>query len=99
MQTLKECFILCLILLLACCVPACKSVPNVPKTVEVVVETPKPLPTWVTVPLPLPPEADTVQQHLEREDALEANDKRYRCKLLAAERLSRGEAVPEGSCQ
>lgn len=98
---IKDFLLLGLILLLASCLPACTSKstrPDLVDQVKVAVEVPKPLPGWVTVALPLPPEADTVEQHLKREDVLEGQVLYSNCRAALADKIARGEKPDPATC-
>lgn len=52
----------------------CRTVPNVPETVTVVVEKQKPIPDWAKTPITVtrPAPATTGREHLRRESSLDA---------------------------
>lgn len=90
------------ILLMAClaaligCGP--KNVKPAVETVTKIVKEPLPLPGWVTIELPLPPEASTVGGKLTRENALEGTVKLANCHRKLADKLSHGQAVDPKTC-
>lgn len=67
------------------------------QTIDKVVEVPKPLPGWATIPLVLPPLKDgRVESHLRREHLLENILDLANCHRALIEKLARGEyADPE----
>lgn len=86
--------------LLMLALTSCATVPNVPKTVTVVVEKFKPLPAWATEPMVKPQLMDgTVGAHLKREEALDAAFDYSNCvrKLLKA--LDTNASVDVKECQ
>lgn len=103
MRLIKDYLILIVILLLASCLPACKTAPKLPELPEAihhVVEEYRPLPGWATIELPLPPlESTTVQGHLKREKALEAIVEQANCHRKLLRQLDAGRAHDSAACR
>jgi hypothetical protein len=73
--------------------------PVLPATVDHVIEVPKPLPAYLTVPLPVyVRQGGTVEAHKLAERALTNTVKLANCHRAIAEKLSRGEAADAHEC-
>lgn len=74
--------------------------PRLPEVVEVVVEKPKPIPSWATDELPKPKPADgTVGQRIKSEDARGHVIDLANCHRLLLRRLDKGEQVDPKECE
>lgn len=82
--------------LLMGCTP--KNVKPAVETVTKIVKVPLPLPGWVTIELPLPPEARTVAEHLARERELASTVKLANCHRKLADKLSHGQYADPAIC-
>lgn len=82
------------------CLSGCKTVPNVPATVTVVVERYKPLPAWAIEPLEKPMPANSqVQSHLITGNARGEIIDFANCRSLLLIKLDKGEPVDRKDCE
>lgn len=88
-----------LALLLALSLAACASGPKPIDTVKVPIKEAAPLPEWAKATPAIPPPADLVSEHLERESVLEAIARGYECRVKLLIDLDLKRAIDPDSCK